>query len=489
MEETLRIEAPVKGDFRLARRPTTVGGVDIPAGATLMVLNGAANRDPRHFEDPAELRVDRDNAREHLAFGRGVHSCPGGSLARLEARVSVERLLDRTSEIRISEAHHGPAGRPPLRVRADLHPPRPDPPPPGAHARRSCVRLTRRAPAPAARPPPWSSAATAVASESVRFETTDRSEWTLTDGRRGPPLRGRQRECAALERLLDAVRADQSGVLVIRGEAGVGKSALLDHLQEQASGCRIARAAGVESEMELAFAGLHQLCASMLPRLDRLPAPQRDALGTAFGLAAGPPPDRFLVGLATLGLLAGVADEQPLVCVVDDAQWLDHASAQTIAFVARRVLAEPIAFVIAVRGHREDHVFDPLPELTLPGLSDSDARALLEAAVPGRLDERVRDRIVAETRGNPLALLELPRGLTTAELAGGFARPDVRRGGYEPGPAVDAAGPSASSGITARSGTVASDGVTVPISTVPSGRAVIVSRRTSSPVRRSMKVT
>jgi DNA-binding CsgD family transcriptional regulator len=229
-----------------------------------------------------------------------------------------------------------------------------------------------------------------------------------------------------LDGLLDAVRAGEGRVLVIRGEAGVGKTALLEHLQERASACRIARAAGVESEMELAFAGLHQLCASMLHLLAELPPPQRDALATVFGLAGGPPPDRFLVGLATLGLLTVGADEQPLVCVIDDAQWLDQASAQTFAFVARRVVAEPIAFVIAVRNQREDHVFARFAELLLPGLVDSDARALLNAVVPGRLDERVRDRILAETRGNPLALLELPRGLTAAELAGGFGRPDAR---------------------------------------------------------------
>jgi DNA-binding CsgD family transcriptional regulator/tetratricopeptide (TPR) repeat protein len=224
------------------------------------------------------------------------------------------------------------------------------------------------------------------------------------------------------------VRAGRSQVLVLRGEAGVGKSALVDYLVGSAAGCRIARAVGVESEMELAFAGLHQLCAPMLGHLDRLPGPQRDALSVAFGLSTGSAPDRFLVGLAVLSLLAEVAEEQPLVCVVDDAQWLDQVSAQTLAFVARRLLAERVALVFAVR----EPVLGPLvalvglPELVIRGLRDGDAHALLASVVPGRLDDRVRDRIVAETRGNPLALLELPRGLTAAELAGGFGRPDAR---------------------------------------------------------------
>src|SRR5215211_1814266 len=153
-------------------------------------------------------------------------------------------------------------------------------------------------------------------------------------------LLGRRSECETLDRLVATVRGGQSGALVVRGEAGVGKSALLSCLIDRASGCRIARAAGVESEMELPFAGLHQLCGPMLDRLDRLAAPQRDALATAFGLSAGDPPDRFLVGLAVLSLLSDVADERPLLCVVDDAQWQDRASAQTLAFVARRLLAE-----------------------------------------------------------------------------------------------------------------------------------------------------
>jgi DNA-binding CsgD family transcriptional regulator len=239
-------------------------------------------------------------------------------------------------------------------------------------------------------------------------------------------LRGRQSECAALDRLLEDVRGGHSRVLVLRGEAGVGKTTLLEYLVANASGCRIARAAGVESEMELAFAGLHQLCAPMLPRLTHLPGPQRDALGTAFGLTAGAAADRFLVGLAVLSLLSRVAEERPLVCLVDDAQWLDRASAAVLAFVARRLLAEPMALVFAVREPTEEVDLGNLPVMVIGGLNEGDARALLDSVVPGRLDERVRDRIVAEARGNPLALLELPLGLTAAELAGGFGLPDAR---------------------------------------------------------------
>ena len=248
----------------------------------------------------------------------------------------------------------------------------------------------------------------------------------MSKSRAGPVLHGRRRERAALDRLLDEARAGRSRVLVLRGEEGVGKTALLDHLQGRASRCRVARAAGVESAMELAFAGLHQLCAPMLGSLGRLPGPQRDALGTAFGLNAGEAPDRFRVGLAVLGLMSEVAEERPLVCLVDDAQWLDRASAQALAFVARRLLAEPVALVFALREPNEVQELAGLPEFVVRGLNDGDARALLDSATPGRLDEPVRDRIVAETRGNPLALLELPRGLTAAELAGGFGRPDAQ---------------------------------------------------------------
>src|SRR5829696_5229032 len=239
-------------------------------------------------------------------------------------------------------------------------------------------------------------------------------------------LLDRVSERDVLERLVAGVRAGQSRVLVLRGEAGVGKTALLGHLSAAAEGCRIARAAGVESEMELAFAGLHALCAHMLGRLEHLPGPQRDALSTAFGLSAGPPPDRFLVGLAVLSLLADAAEEQPLVCVVDDAQWLDRVSLQTLAFVSRRLLAERLALVFAVRESGDDHMLDGLPELVIDGLPPNEARLLLDATIPGPLDERVKARILGEADGNPLALIELPHGLTPAELAGGFGLPDAR---------------------------------------------------------------
>jgi DNA-binding CsgD family transcriptional regulator len=221
--------------------------------------------------------------------------------------------------------------------------------------------------------------------------------------------------------MLDEVRAGHSVVLVIRGEAGVGKTALLRYAAEQASGFRVAQIAGVESEIELAYAALHQLCTPILGRLDVLPEPQQLALRVALGLASGDPPDRFLVALAALGLMAATAEEQPLFCVVDDLQWLDDASARVLGFVARRLLAESVALAFAVREPSGEHQLVGLPELPLRGLEEIDARALLETVVPGRIDERVRDRIVAETRGNPLALLELPRGMTAAELAGGFA--------------------------------------------------------------------
>jgi DNA-binding CsgD family transcriptional regulator len=233
-------------------------------------------------------------------------------------------------------------------------------------------------------------------------------------------LRGRDREARFLDALLDDARAGTSRVLVVRGELGIGKTALLDGLCERATGLRVVRARSAGSEMELAYAGLHQVCGPFLDRLDRLPAPQADALAVAFGLRPGDAPDPFLVGLAVLTLLSGVADERPLLCVVDDAQWLDRPSAHALAFAARRLMAEPVALVFAVREPCEARELAILPELTLEGLADQDARALLESAVAGPLDDRVRDRIVAETRGNPLALLELPRGLSPGELAGGF---------------------------------------------------------------------
>src|SRR3954471_10348457 len=235
-------------------------------------------------------------------------------------------------------------------------------------------------------------------------------------------LLGRRSECQTLDRLLEAVRSGESRALVVRGEPGVGKTALLEYVAERATGCRVARATGVQAEMELAFAGLHQLCAPMLDRLGRLPDPQRDALGSEFGLSAGHAPDGFLVGLAVLSLLAEVSEERPLVCLVDDAQWLDHASGQALAFVARRLVAESVGVIFAARTDGGEALAG-LPELVVGGLSDRDARALL--AIRGPLDERVRDRIVAGARGNPLALLELPRAMTPAELAVGFGRPDA----------------------------------------------------------------
>jgi DNA-binding CsgD family transcriptional regulator len=236
-------------------------------------------------------------------------------------------------------------------------------------------------------------------------------------------LFGRRGECGVLGGLLKQVRDGRSAVLVVRGEAGVGKTALLEYAVQEAADLRVARAVGVESEMELAFAASHQLCRPMLDRLDRLPDPQRAALATAFGLEAGPPPDRFLVGLAVLSLLSEAAAERPLMCVVDDAQWLDRASAQVLAFAARRLHAESVLLVFATREPAPD--FHGLPELVVGGLREADARALLESVVHSPLDRRVTERIVAETRGNPLALLELPRELSPAQLAGGFGLPEV----------------------------------------------------------------
>jgi DNA-binding CsgD family transcriptional regulator len=237
---------------------------------------------------------------------------------------------------------------------------------------------------------------------------------------RSSVLLGRASERQVLERLLENVRGGQSAVLVVRGEAGVGKTALLHHCARHASGFRVANIAGVESEMELPFAGLHQLCAPMLGRLDALPEPQRAALSVALGVSSGAAPDRFLVALAALSLLAEVAAERPLLCLVDDAQWLDAASSQVLGFVARRLLAESVAIVFAVRDSTDEPELTGLPELVVGGLPEDDARALLATAIPGRLDERVRDRLLTETRGNPLAILELPRGLAATQLPGGF---------------------------------------------------------------------
>src|SRR6266851_5109144 len=242
---------------------------------------------------------------------------------------------------------------------------------------------------------------------------------------RTPAFRGRARERQVLDSLLDRVRSGESAVLVIRGEAGIGKTELMRYCARQASGCRLVQIAGVESEMELPFAALHQLCAPMLGGLATLPEPQEHALRMAFGLAAGPAPDRFVVGLAALSLLAENAAARPLVCLVDDAQWLDEISCQVLGFVGRRLLAESMLLLFTVREMAGERMFPGLPALTVEGLTDEDARALLTATVPGHLDERVRDRIVAETRGNPLVLLELARGMSEAELAGGFAGPST----------------------------------------------------------------
>ena len=241
-----------------------------------------------------------------------------------------------------------------------------------------------------------------------------------------PGLYGRQAECAALDRLLDEVHAGRHAVLVLRGEVGEGKTALLDYLGQKASDARIIRLTGVQSEMELAYAGLHQFCVSMLDKLDDLPAPQRDALGVAFGLREGPAPERFLVGLAVLTLLSEAAGSQPLVCLIDDVQWVDRASVQALAFVARRLRADPIALAFAQREPSDEHELLGLPSLAVTGLDDADARALLASAAPALLDQRVRDRILAEARGNPLALLELPAALTSTELGAWFGPTTTR---------------------------------------------------------------
>jgi DNA-binding NarL/FixJ family response regulator len=227
-----------------------------------------------------------------------------------------------------------------------------------------------------------------------------------------------------LDQLLADARTGTSAAVVVRGEPGVGKSALLDYLQANASASRVLRAAGVESELELPFATLHQLCAPLLSGLGRLPTPQADALGTAFGLSSGPPPDRFMVGVAVLSLLSEIAESQPLVCLVDDSHWIDRASAQVLGFVARRLAAESVVLIFAARASVDTPALASVPELTLAPLSDSDAREVLQTAITGKLDEPVRDRIVAEARGNPLALLEVAHAWTPMALAGGFGLPD-----------------------------------------------------------------
>ncbi len=235
----------------------------------------------------------------------------------------------------------------------------------------------------------------------------------------------RRVECNLLNGVLRDIRRGDGRVLVLHGDPGVGKSALLEHLVRKAAGCRVIRAAGVESEMELAYAALHQLCLPMVDRLDRLPAPQRDALRVAFGLSAGSAPDRLLIGLAVLSLFSEFAEDQPLVCVIDDLQWLDRATAQVLAFLSRRLIADPVALVMATR--TPDPEMDGLPTLEVGGLPEADARALLDQAWTAPLDERIRDQIIAETGGNPLALMELPRDLTDEDLAGGFGMPSAPR--------------------------------------------------------------
>ncbi|MFD8565510.1 AAA family ATPase [Streptomyces sp. NPDC059639] len=243
------------------------------------------------------------------------------------------------------------------------------------------------------------------------------------------PVLGRSRECEMLDGLLDAVRGGESRVLVLRGEPGVGKTRLLEYLTARARGFRVARVTSVQSEMELPYAGLHQLCASMTDRLDRLPPGQSDAVSGALGQGSTHAPNGFLVSLGALGLLSEVARDQPLLCVVDDAQWMDRASMQSLAFTARRLLAESVALVFAVRVPEEDPPVgtEPtgLPELLVKGLPERDARTLLRSVLPGLWDERVIKRFITQSRGNPLALLELPKMTASVDRSGGFGLPSV----------------------------------------------------------------
>lgn len=236
----------------------------------------------------------------------------------------------------------------------------------------------------------------------------------------GTALLGRERECAALEDVLLRAREGTSGVILVRGAPGIGKTVLLDRVVASAAEFQVVRAAGVESEMQFAFAALHQLCGSLLGRLEQLPIPQRLAVETAFGLSVGEPPDPFFVGLGVLSLLSTTAAARPLLCVVDDVQWLDHASAQALGVVARRLDADAVALVLATRDVADLAGLSGLKELRLGGLSPADSRELLSSALPVNVDDRVIERILRETEGNPLALIELPRGMTAAELAGGF---------------------------------------------------------------------
>jgi DNA-binding CsgD family transcriptional regulator/tetratricopeptide (TPR) repeat protein len=242
-------------------------------------------------------------------------------------------------------------------------------------------------------------------------------------GRGAAHLTDRHGEREVLDEVLRTVRSGRSRCLLVQGEPGVGKTALLEYLTGRADHCRVLRAAGVQSEMELAFAGLHQLCAPLMHRVELLPPPQQSALRTALGVGVGPPPDRFLVGLAVLTLLSGAAEESPLICVVDDEQWLDRASALVLGFVARRLAADPVALVFAART-ASPHLAG-VPLLEVGGLEHAAAQELLEGALAGPLDAQVRDLIVVEARGNPLALLELPRLMTSTQFAGGFGLPSA----------------------------------------------------------------
>lgn len=254
---------------------------------------------------------------------------------------------------------------------------------------------------------------------------------SVSPGARRGTLVGRRHEQATLRGLLDQTRAGRSAVLVLRGEAGIGKTALLTELMTDSDGLRTISISGAESEMELAYAGVQQLCGPLVGRVDRLPDPQKRALRFALGLREGDGPDRFLVSLAVLTLLGEAGAEQPTVCVIDDAQWVDHASLQALAFVARRLAADPVAMLFAVREPSTERDLTGLPELFLSPLADTDARTLLTTLTPGGLDADVRENILAEANGNPLALLEFQRALAPAELAGGYglatARPLVSR--------------------------------------------------------------
>src|SRR6476469_8272571 len=236
-----------------------------------------------------------------------------------------------------------------------------------------------------------------------------------------PMLLGRQHECDVLDRMLGAARRRHGGGIVVLGEPGIGKTALIDYAIEAAEGFQVLRTIGIEAERELPFAALHQVAAPCLASLEHLPEPQRDALRVAFGLDVGVAPDRLLVGLAVLNLLSHFAEEQPLLCLVDDAQWLDRESAQALAFVARRLATEPILVMFGARAVTDE--VRGLPEMIVEGLDAPTAAELLRSVLPDRVDDRVLERFVAEAHGNPLALLELPRGLTPAQLAGGFALP------------------------------------------------------------------